>query len=194
MEAQMGNWTIAIIATVSAFISALMALLAYLQSRELVMGNVGILESQTNIIKNEDQNVVDVIFSFCFQNIGKKKVIIEKLKVAHIVPNECKFETMPTSPPLNQIFPDAKAGYSTSFRVPIQPDLQEQEIRDLAANSLWEHILILIYEYSCKDLYRRKKITGKYYYEIGNNCNLFYLIEDKYKAIENMLPPEFKRD
>lgn len=190
----MENWTIAIIATGSAFISALMALLVYLQSRELVLGNVGILEVVTDFKNFEDRKVVEVIFNFRFENIGKRKVIFEELKMGHINPKETTFEIMETFPPLNQMLPGAKVKYFTSFFIETTQGMQEQEVKDLATNSLWEHILIMIYKYSCKGLCKRKNLTGKYYYEIRNNCNLFYLTDDKYRMIENILQSEFKRD
>jgi len=187
----MENTTIAIIATIAALVSSLMAFISWWYNRELSKAAVSLVEVKVDG-KKSDKDKLSINFLFLFKNVGKETLKISELRLAHIDFKGKIFEQVGKKPILNPIHTESIFNYSVSFIINIDPQIPDERIGDILPTIVGKQAIILKLKYKGSSIFSRKETSVKYFLGYEGYGAVYQLTEDEYREIEGELPQEFR--
>lgn len=187
----MKNSTIAIIATIAALVSSLMAFFSWWYNRELTKPAISLVEVKVNGDRI-DKDKLNITFLFFFKNVGKETLKINELSLAHIDFKNKIFEHVSKKPILNPIHTESIFNYSTSFIINIDPKISNESIGEILPKIIGKHAIILKLRYKGTSIFSWKESKMKYFLGYEGYGAVYQLTEEEYREIEEKLPQDFK--
>lgn len=187
----MENTIIAVIATASALISSLMALISWWYNRELSRATISLMEVKVEG-KRVDKDKLSINFSFFFKNVSRETLRISELRFGHYDFRGKIFEQIGQKSILNPIHAESVFNYQISFTINIDPQIPTEKIGEILPAILGKHAIILRLKYRGTSVFSRKEISLKYFLGYEGYGQPYYLTRDEYREIEKELPQEFR--
>jgi hypothetical protein len=183
--------TIAVIATIAALVSSVMAFTSWWYNRELSKAAVSLVEVKV-YGKRIDQHKLSINFLFLFKNVGKETLRISELQLGHIDFKRKIFEQVGKKPILNPIYTESIFNYPVSFIINIDPQIPDERIGDILPTIVGKHAIILKLKYKGSSIFSIKETLVKYFLGYEGYGAVYQLSEDEYREIEGEIPQEFR--
>jgi hypothetical protein len=184
---------IAILATVAALVSSLMAVISWWYSRELSKAAISLVEVKV-YGDRVDKDKLRINFVFIFKNVGRETLTIKELRLGHIEFKSKIFQQVGKKPILNPIHTESVFNYSIPFTVDIEPQIPNEKIGDILPTIAGKHAIILMLKYRGRSIFSRKETAVKYFLGYEGHGAVYQLTEDEYREIEAALPQDFRKD
>jgi hypothetical protein len=170
------NTTVAIIATIAALVSSIMAFISWWYNKELSKAVVSLLDVKING-KREDKDKLVINFLFIFKNVGKETLKINEVCVGHIGFDGKKFEYVGEKSILNPIHPESIFNYSISFTVNIDLNIPDEKIIEILPTIIGKRAIILKLKYKGILIFSKKETEVKYFLGYMGYGSVYQLTE-----------------